>query len=260
MPSIHYSAQRIDQVLAQQVLAWLILNRQRSSRQMSFLMRHGYKAPRRLSKDEVRSIRKLSLELEKLTQKWIETANSTGECRKYYLQRRSDDYGPDEPKGSKGLRLYSPIEGLYHPGVYEEGEPPEESFFGYTNMDDVEANFNVIPFIEEYVRRLSGLITDLVWTFDYSGEAFYRGRVMTIKKYGYAKHPPCTAPRKDPIPVYVHRALSPSEIKLPYLRCTYCKKRDGEVTPQFIGKTFSAHESCLIGDKIILSLTRIGST
>ena len=63
MPSIHYRAEQINDALS---------------------LRPLKAPPPRLTKEERRSIRKMSGEMERLMSKWIEAVNSTGEWKTYY--------------------------------------------------------------------------------------------------------------------------------------------------------------------------------
>ncbi|MGB9658926.1 MAG: hypothetical protein ACPLY9_00170 [Nitrososphaerales archaeon] len=232
MPSVHYFAESTKDALFPP----------------NFLNFSG--PSRTLSNNEKKAIKKLACELEKRTYEWITEVNSSGEWRKYYFREWHDGYGWYEPeplKRSSGLYLRTYPYGLYHPGYYEKPSLTSNVYFGFTNLDDIEANFRIIPFIMEYVRRLSMMITDLVWLFEYEGNAFFRGRPLHVKKTTI-KLPPRTVAAKDQIPEYVKNALGHVK-ELPLLKCEFCGKSDSKVTPQFIEKEIFAHERCLIPTK-----------
>lgn len=226
MPSVHYLAKSIKNAIF-------------PSNFPSFTCRT-------LSSNEKRQIKKLARELEKRTYEWIKKVNSSGDWKKYYCKEWGYGYGwyrPEPLSRSKGLYLRTYPYGLYHPGYYKKIFPTDDVYFGFTNLDDIEANFEVIPFVLEYVRRLSTMVKDLIWLFEYEGNGFFRGRPLYIKRGGI-KLPPRTIAVKDSIPEYVKEALGYVE-ELPALRCEFCGKSDLKVTPQFVERELFAHEKCL---------------
>lgn len=212
--------------------------------------RFEYRRDRLLTEEEREKIEELSSKLEASTYAWMEEVNKSGKWKRYYSERfhswLEDLYeaNGEEIEPATELYLYPGIEGLYCRGIEEEDGTGIGIFFGFMNLDDVETDFNVVHFLREYVHRLSIIIPDLLWLFDYQGEAYYRGTPITIKDRG-SKYPPRTAPRKDQIPKYVRDALGPVEIPPPE-PCQFCKKADRRVTPQYINRLIHAHEGCLL--------------
>lgn len=205
-----------------------------------------YRGNRTLTDEERKRIKGLSRALEDRTYAWIDELNKSAEWKKYYSDRfhrwfegvrRADG---EEIKPATELYLYPRGGELYSTGMEVEGY----IFFGFLNLDDVECDIEIDDFLKEYVRRLSIIITDLLWLFDYREEAYYRGMPIIIKRKG-TKYPARTAPARNQIPKYVRDALGTMEIPPPET-CQFCKKTDIKVTPQYLNKLTHAHEGCLL--------------
>lgn len=203
---------------------------------------------RELSPGERRAIRDLSAALERRLREWMAGLNRSGAWRRHYSRAahmwledvaRAD--GEAVPPAD-GLYVHAGPEGLFCTGAEDEGWD-DWSFFGFLNLDDLERDLDVEPFLREYVRRLSMLVPDLLWLFDHGPQAYWRGLAVTIKGRRSAG-PRRTAPRRDRIPRHVMEALGDAP-PLPPERCRLCGRADHGVTPQDLpGAVAPAHEEC----------------
>lgn len=204
---------------------------------------------RELTPDERHAIQELSATLEERTHAWIDQVNRSNAWRRYYsriahmwLEDVARTDGETFPSADS-LYLHPGPEGLFSTGV-ETDAGGEWSFFGFLNLDDLERDLDVEPFLREYVRRLSILVPDLLWLYDHGPQAYWRGLAISIKGRGTA-YTHRTAPRRDRIPRHVMVALGEAP-PLPPEKCRLCGKTDHGVTPQLIAGTIApAHEQCV---------------
>jgi hypothetical protein len=210
--------------------------------------RPGPDVPRELFPPERRAIRDLSARLEERTLAWLDKVNRRGDWERYYshtahywFEEVARANGKMIPPANRLYLRYAPQE-LFCTGIEDEGSD-DRSFFGFLNLDDVETNLEIEPFLREYVRRLSALVPDLLWCFEYGEDAYWRGLAISIKHRGTI-YPYRTAPRRDRIPPHVLDALGYVP-PLPPERCQLCGRTDHGVTPQLLSDAVApAHVDC----------------
>jgi hypothetical protein len=204
---------------------------------------------RELTSDERHGIWELSATLEERTRAWIDQVNRSGTWRRYYsrtahmwhedLARANGETVPP----AAALYLRPGPEGLFCTGVQDD-IGGDWSFFGFMNLDDLERDLDVEPFLREYVRRLSIVVPDLLWLYDDGPQAYWRGLPISIRGRGTTR-PPWTVPRWDRIPHHVVEVLGEAP-PLPPETCRLCDVADHKVTPQLIADTIApAHEQCV---------------
>ncbi|MHB8605571.1 MAG: hypothetical protein ACYDCK_09995 [Thermoplasmatota archaeon] len=108
-------------------------------------------------------------------------------------------------------------------------------FMGVTDLRDAVANFDLRPFIEAYVRRLSAQVPDYVFQF---GEHHY------WRTIGYTYADGHWDPRRFPVPKQVVDALGPIPRVAP-AECVICGKVDEKISPTTDPKKPYAHRACL---------------
>lgn len=143
-------------------------------------------------------------------------------------------------------RLY--IEADRHDQVFnsdplaQRAKRPGTIFSAETNLTQVVANFDLRPFVEGFVRRLSATMPDHVWQIG-SGD----GARFYIRANGFRlnKETNRFETRRYPVPKSVVDCFGPMKVVPPPPVCGICKKQDEKVALQPDPKMREAHGECL---------------
>jgi hypothetical protein len=176
------------------------------------------------------------------TKRWVGEANRKEEASEF-LDFRNLSVAPRErasfmPRDRLALEVER-HEDLYNPdpiaGTGASGKlPPGIVFLGVTDLREAVANFDLVPFVEAYVRRLSALAPDYVWQF---GDHHY------YRTNGYVYKEDHWEPRRFPVPKQVVQALGAVPMAAP-AACVICGKADDRVAPTVDPARPHAHVKC----------------
>jgi hypothetical protein len=122
---------------------------------------------------------------------------------------------------------------------------PGVVFTAATDLQEVIANFDLRPFVDAYVRRLSALMPDHVWRVGTSGTERYYIRTNGFRLNLQA--PMRFESRRFPVPKQVVDAFGPMKVIPPPPTCVVCGKQDEKVGLQPDPKRREAHGECLAG-------------
>jgi hypothetical protein len=175
--------------------------------------------------------------------RWVGEVNRKGEGRTYY----SADFVSLAPPQRAGFlpmdRLQMDVgrhEHLFNPdpmGVRK--RDPGVVFYATSDFREAVANFDLAPFVEGYVRRLSVEVPGYVWRI---GPHFYD------RSIGLAFDPAkrVFSVRRYPVPKQVVDAFGAIKSIL-VMECVVCGKEDDKVVAQPSDKTPYAHAECYLG-------------
>lgn len=175
--------------------------------------------------------------------RWINEVNRKEEGRTYY----SADFVALVPPQRAGFlprdRLQVDVarhEQLFNPDpLANRKRDAGVVFFASTDFREAAANFDLTPFVEAYVRRLSVEVPEYVWRM---GPRFYD------RSIGLAFDPQKRAfqVRRYPVPKQVVDAFGAIKSIL-VMECGVCGKTDDKVVAQPFDKTPFAHFECFTG-------------
>lgn len=175
--------------------------------------------------------------------RWVNETNRKGEARQYY----SAEFVALAPPSRAGFlpldRLQMDVarhEQLFNPDpLGSRKRDPGVVFHACSDFRDAVANFDLNPFVEGYVRRLSQEVPEFVWRV---GPHFYD------RSIGLAFDPATRSfsPRRYPVPKQVVDAFGAISSLL-VMTCSVCGKEDDKVVAQPSSKTPYAHKDCYVG-------------
>lgn len=175
--------------------------------------------------------------------RWVNETNRKGEARTYY----SAEFVALAPPNRRGFlpldRLQMDVarhEQLFNPDpLGSRKRDPGVVFHACSDFREAVANFDLTPFVEAYVRRLSGEVPEFVWRI---GPHFYDRTI------GLAFDPETRSfsPRRYPVPKQIVDAYG-SVTSLLVMKCPLCGKEDDKVVAQPSEKTPYAHKECYLG-------------
>lgn len=175
--------------------------------------------------------------------RWVNETNRKNEARTYYSPEFIS-LAPPQRAGFLPLdRLQMDIgrhEQLFNPDpLAARKRDAGVVFYAMSDFRDAVANFDLNPFVEGYVRRLSLEVPEYVWRI---GTHFYdrsiglnfdpMTRSFTVRRY--------------PVPKQVVDAFGSIKSIL-VMKCPVCGKEDDKVVAQPSSKTPYAHHDCYLG-------------
>ena len=175
--------------------------------------------------------------------RWMNEVNRKGEARQYY----SAEFVALAPPQRAGFlpmdRLQVDIgrhEQLFNPDpMGSRKRDPGVVFHATSDFREAAANFDLTPFVEAYVRRLSVEVPEYVWRI---GPRFYDrsiGVAFDAEKRAFSV-------RRYPVPKQVVDAFGAIKSIL-VMECKFCGKTDDKVVAQPSDKTPYAHAECYLG-------------
>jgi hypothetical protein len=174
--------------------------------------------------------------------RWVGETNRKGEARTYYSAEMVA-LAPPQRAGFLPLdRLQMDVarhENLFNPDpMAARKRDPGVVFYAYSDFREAVANFDLNPFVEGYVRRLSQEVPEFVWRI---GPRFYD------RSIGLAFDPETRSfsVRRYPVPKQVVDAFG-SITSLLVMKCAVCGKEDDKVVAQPSEKTPHAHKECYL--------------
>ncbi|HEX2022728.1 MAG TPA: hypothetical protein VHH36_08435 [Candidatus Thermoplasmatota archaeon] len=172
--------------------------------------------------------------------RWMNEVNRKGEARTYYAAEMVA-LAPPQRAGFLPLdRLQVDVarhEHLFNPDpLASRKRDPGVVFHATTDFREAVANFDLTPFVEAYVRRLSQEVPEYVWRV---GGRFY-DRSLGLKFDPEAR---AFEPRRYPVPKQVVDAFGAISSIL-VQECGICGKSDDRVVAQPSDKTRYAHREC----------------
>lgn len=174
--------------------------------------------------------------------RWVGEVNRRNEGRQYY-SAESVAIAPPHRAGFLPIdRLQLDVERhehLFNPDpMGSRKRDPGVVFHACTDLREAVANFDLSPFVEAYVRRLSSEVYGYVWRI---GPHFY-DRSIGLK--WDAEHRAFQA-RRYPVPKPVVDAFGTIKSVLVHA-CALCGKEDDLVVAQPSEKTAYAHHACYV--------------
>ena len=174
--------------------------------------------------------------------RWVGEVNRKGEGRTYY-SAEFVALAPPQRAGFLPLdRLQLDVarhEQLFNPDpLGNRKRDPGVVFYACSDFREAVANFDLTPFVEAYVRRLSQEVPEFVWRI---GPHFYD------RSLGLSFNPETRAfqPRRYPVPKQVVDAFGAIQSIL-VMECGVCGKQDDRVVAQPSDKTPYAHHDCYV--------------
>lgn len=175
--------------------------------------------------------------------RWINEVNRKNEARQYY----SAEFVALSPPSRGGFlpldRLQVDVarhEQLFNPDpLSSRKRDPGVVFYACSDFREAAANFDLNPFVEAYVRRLSLEVPEYVWRI---GPHFYDrsiGLAFDVKTRSFSV-------RRYPVPKQVVDAFGSIKSIL-VMDCRVCGKTDDKVVAQPSDKTPYAHTECYVG-------------
>lgn len=172
--------------------------------------------------------------------RWVNEVNRKGEARQHYSAEFVALAGPQRGGFLPLDRLQIDVarhEQLFNPDpLGSRKRDPGVVFHACSDFREAVANFDLSPFVEGYVRRLSLEVPEYVWRI---GPHFYdrsiglafdpQRRVFTVRRY--------------PVPKQVVDAFGAIKSIL-VMECRICGKTDDKVVAQPSDKTPYAHAEC----------------
>lgn len=175
--------------------------------------------------------------------RWMNEVNRKGEARTYY-SAEFVALAPPQVGGFLPLdRLQVDVarhEVLFNPDpMGSRKRDPGVVFHATTDFRQAAANFDLNPFVEAYVRRLSVEVPEYVWRI---GPRFYD------RSLGLAFDPTSRSfnVRRYPVPKQVVDAFGAIK-QILVMDCKVCGKTDDKVIAQPSDKTGYAHTECYLG-------------
>lgn len=175
--------------------------------------------------------------------RWVGEVNRKGEARTYYSAEFVSIASPAR-RGFLPLdRLQMDVarhEHLFNPDpMGTRTRDPGVVFFACSDFREAVANFDLSPFVEGYVRRLSQEVPDYVWRI---GPHFY-DRSIGLK---FDPETRSFEPRRYPVPKQVVDAFGTITSLLVH-KCAICQKEDDKVVAQPSERAPHAHKECYVG-------------
>lgn len=175
--------------------------------------------------------------------RWVGEVNRKGEARTYY----SAEFVALAPPGRAGFlpldRLQLDVarhEQLFNPDpMGSRKRDPGVVFYACSDFREAVANFDLTPFVEGYVRRLSLEVPEYLWRI---GPHFY-DRSIGLK---FDPETRSFDVRRYPVPKQVVDAFGAITSLLVH-PCAICGKEDDKVVTQPSDKTPYAHHACYVG-------------
>lgn len=175
--------------------------------------------------------------------RWIGEVNRKGEGRTYY-SAEAVAIAPPQRAGFLPLdRLQLDVdrhEHVFNPDpMGSRKREPGVVFYATTDFREAVSNFDLSPFVEAYVRRLSHEVGEYVWRI---GPRFYDRSIGL-------KFDPATRsfqPRRYPVPKQVVDAFG-AITSIMVHACAVCGKTDDQVVAQPNSETPYAHHACYVG-------------
>jgi len=176
--------------------------------------------------------------------RWVGEVNRKGEARQYYSAEFVLLAPPSRATFLPQDRLQLDVarhEQLFNPDPFgsRAKRDPGVVFLANSDYREAVANFDLNPFVEAYVRRLSHEVPEFVWRI---GPHFY-DRSIGLKFDPEAR---AFEVRRYPVPKQVVDAFG-SITTLLVQKCAVCGKEDDKVVAQPSGKTPYAHKECYLG-------------
>ena len=172
--------------------------------------------------------------------RWVNETNRKGDARTFY----SAEFVALAPPGRAGFlpmdRLQMDVarhEQLFNPDpMGSRKRDPGVVFYACSDFREAVANFDLNPFVEAYVRRLSVEVPEYVWRI---GPRFYD------RSIGLAFDPATRSfsVRRYPVPKQVVDAFGAIK-QILVMDCKVCGKTDDKVVAQPSDKTPYAHTEC----------------
>lgn len=174
--------------------------------------------------------------------RWVNEVNRKEEGRQYY----SAEFVALAPPARGGFlpldRLQLDVarhEHLFNPDpLGSRKRDPGVVFYACSDFREAVANFDLTPFVEAYVRRLSHEVPEYVWRI---GPHFYDRSIGL--KFDAANR--AFEARRYPVPKQVVDAFG-AITSLLVRECAICGKTDDKVVAQPTDKTPYAHHACYV--------------
>lgn len=175
--------------------------------------------------------------------RWVNETNRKEEARTYY----SAEFVALAPPARAGFlpqdRLQLDVarhEHLFNPDpLGSRKREPGVVFYACSDFREAVANFDLTPFVEGYVRRLSQEVPEYVWRI---GPRFY-DRTIGLK---FDPETRSFEPRRYPVPKQVVDSFGVVSSLL-VRECGICGQTDDKVVAQPSAKTPYAHQGCYTG-------------
>jgi hypothetical protein len=175
--------------------------------------------------------------------RWVNETNRKGEARTYYSAEMVAQAPPQRAGFLPQDRLQMDIgrhEQLFNPDpLAARKRDPGVVFYAYSDFREAAANFDLTPFVEGYVRRLSQEVPEFVWRI---GPHFYDrsiGLAFDAETRSFSV-------RRFPVPKQVVDAFG-AITSILVMKCGVCGKEDDKVVAQPSEKTAYAHKECYLG-------------
>lgn len=174
--------------------------------------------------------------------RWVGEVNRKGEAVQYYNMEAVALAGPQRGGFLPRDRLQLDVarhEDLFNSDpLHLRKRDPGVVFFASSDFREAVANFDLTPFVEGYVRRLSQEVPEYVWRI---GPHFYD------RSLGLAFDPATRSfgVRRYPVPKQVVEAFGAISSLL-VRECAVCGKADDKVVAQPSDKLPYAHQACYL--------------
>jgi hypothetical protein len=174
--------------------------------------------------------------------RWVSETNRKGEGRTYYSAEMVA-LAPPQRAGFLPLdRLQLDVERhehLFNPDpMGSRKRDPGVVFYACSDFREAVANFDLSPFVEAYVRRLSQEVGEYVWRI---GPHFY-DRSIGLR---WDAENAAFQPRRFPVPKQVVDAFGAIQSIMVH-ECAVCGKTDDQVVAQPSPTTAYAHHACYV--------------
>ena len=174
--------------------------------------------------------------------RWVNEVNRKGEARQYY-SAEAVALAPPQRAGFLPMdRLQLDVgrhEQVFNPDpLHGRKRDPGVVFHATSDFREAVANFDLSPFVEGYVRRLSLEVPEYVWRI---GPHFY-DRSIGLK---FDPETRSFQPRRYPVPKQVVDAFGAIKSILVH-PCALCGKEDDQVVAQPNGVVPYAHHACYL--------------
>lgn len=174
--------------------------------------------------------------------RWVNEVNRKGEARQYYAAE-AVALAPPQRAGFLPMdRLQLDVgrhEQVFNPDpLHQRKRDPGVVFYASSDFREAVANFDLSPFVEGYVRRLSQEVPEYVWRI---GPHFY-DRSIGLK---FDPETRSFQPRRYPVPKQVVDAFGAIKSILVH-PCGVCGKEDDNVVAQPSTTTPYAHQACYV--------------
>jgi len=176
------------------------------------------------------------------TRRWVSEVNTKGSGREYYSAEMVA-LAPPEKAGYLPMdRLQLDVERhehIYNPDpLGSANRDPGVVFYACTDFRQAVANFDLQPFVEGFVRRLSIDVPGYLWRV---GPKFFDRGIGVA----FDPHQRAFQPRRWPVPKAVVEAFGPVR-QIMVHRCQICNTEDDRVVQQPSDKITHAHYECYL--------------